>query len=185
MAENFWAADSEDGVMDERTQNLINECKRQEESCCYTSTTLFEWLKSMRRYRVFFVVFPIVLGGIAAWPLLKQQSGYEWLTGLCALLAGLVPAIQKALNLDVSLDVIAKHAHQYKILQDRFRQASTITALGKVEDFGKEFHELMERMDAARSSSLTPPERFFKKAREKIEAGHYDFQVDEIQKNSL
>lgn len=164
--------------MDERTQNLINECKRQEESCRYISTTLFEWLKSMRWYRVFFVVSPIVLGGIAAWPIFKQQPGYEWLTGLCALLAGLAPAIQKALNLDVSLDVIAKYAHQYKILQDRFRQASSITALGTAEDFGKEFHELMERMDAARSSSLTPPERFFKKARDKIQAGHYDFSVD-------
>lgn len=52
--------------MDARTQNLIEECKRQEESCLYTSTTLFEWLKSMRRYRVLFVVAPIILGGIAA-----------------------------------------------------------------------------------------------------------------------
>ena len=87
--------------MDARTQNLIEECKRQEESCLYTSTTLFEWLKSMRRYRVLFVVAPIILGGIAAWPIFKQQPGCEWLTGLCALLAGITPAIYKALNLDV------------------------------------------------------------------------------------
>lgn len=164
--------------MEGRTQNLIDECKRREESCLYTSTTLFEWLKSMRWYRLFFVVIPIALGGIAAWPLLKQQSGYEWLTGICALLAGLAPAIYKALNLDVSLDVIAKHAHQYKILQDRFRQAWRVTALSAAEDFEKEFCGLMERMDVARSSSLTPPERFFKRARTKIQAGHYDFSID-------
>lgn len=178
MAENIWIPDSEVYVMDERTQNLIDECKRQEESCLYTSAILFEWLKSMRRYRVFFVVGPILLGGVATWPLLQHQTGYEWLTGVCALLAGIAPAIYKALDLDVSLAVISKHAHQYKILQDHFRQAWRVAALGGAEGFEKEFHELMERMDVVRSSSLTAPERFFKKARAKIQAGHYDFGVD-------
>jgi len=164
--------------MDARTENLVEECKRQEESCLYTSTTLFEWLKSMRRYRVLFVVMPIVFGGIATWPLFKQQPGYEWLTGLCALLAGITPAIYKALNLDVSLNVIAKQAHQYKILQDRFRQAWRVSALGAQDEFVNEFQALMARMDAVRSTSLTPPESFFKKARRKIMDGHYEFSVD-------
>ena len=38
--------------------------------------------------------------------------------------------------------------------------------------------ELMKRMDAARSHSLTPPERFFQKAKEKIKKGEYDYDVD-------
>jgi len=116
--------------MDERTQNLIDECKRLEESCLYTSTTLFEWLKRLRLWKGVFVVAPIVLGAVAAWPILKQQTGYEWLTGVCALLAGIAPAVYKALDFDVSLDTVAKHAHQAKILQDRFRQAWRVTALG-------------------------------------------------------
>jgi hypothetical protein len=165
--------------MDERTQNLIDECKRLEESCLYTSTTLFEWLKRLRLWKVVFVVAPIVLGAVAAWPILKQQTGYEWLTGVCALLAGIAPAVYKALDFDVSLDTVAKHAHQAKILQDRLRQAWRVTALGGFEDFKKEFDDLMTRVDAARSTSLTAPERFFTKAREKIAAGHYSFSVDE------
>ena len=36
----------------------------------------------------------------------------------------------------------------------------------------------MGRMDAARAASLTPPERFFRKAKAKIGAGHYEFDVD-------
>ena len=164
--------------MDERTQNLIDECKRQEESCLYTSTTLFEWLKSLRCWRVFFVVVPIILGAVATWPLLRQQADYKWLTGACALLAGLAPAVYKALNFDVSLDMITKYAHEFKILQDRFRQAWRVTALGSFDDFKKEFDNLMARMDVARSSSLIAPERFFKKARNKIQVGHYDFNVD-------
>jgi hypothetical protein len=178
MAENLRHADPEDRLMDERTRNLIEECKRLEESCLYTSTTLFEWLKRLRLWKGVFVVAPICLGAIATWPILKQQPGYEWLTGLCALLAGIAPAVYKALDFDVSLDAVARHAHQAKILQDRFRQAWRVTSLGPFDDFKKEFDDLMARVDAARGASLTAPERFFKKAQRKIQAGDYDFSVD-------
>ena len=94
--------------MEERTQNLIDECRRMEESCLYTSTTLFEWLKSLRRWKLFFVVIPIVLGGVATWPLLAKQDGYKWVTGICALLAGMAPAIYKALDFDVNLNSVAQ-----------------------------------------------------------------------------
>jgi len=165
--------------MDERTQNMIDECRRMEESCLYTSTTLFEWLKCLRFWRAFFVVIPIILGGLATWPLLAKQDEYKWLTGVCALLAGFAPAIYKALDFDVSLNGIAQYAHLSKTLQDRFRQAWRVTALGPFDDFKNEFDDLMTRKDAARASSLTAPERFFLKARKKIEAGHYSFSVDE------
>lgn len=164
--------------MEQRLEAMIAECKRQEESCRYTSTTLFEWLKSLRRWRVAFVVVPIVLGAVATWPLLARQGGYEWVTGTCALVAGLIPAVYKALNFDVSLDALSKAAHGFKTLQDRFRQAANITALSGLDSLEAEFPGLMERLDAAREASVTPPERFFKKARRKISAGHYDFQVD-------
>lgn len=178
MAEDFRAANSADGVTDERTQNLIDECRRQEESCLYTSTTLFEWLKWLRIWKVFFVVAPILLGGVATWPLLSRQDTYKWVTGVCALLAGLTPAVYKALDFDVSLDSVAKNANQLKTLQDRFRQAWRVNALGPFLDFKKEFDDLMTLRDAARSAGLTAPEYFFRKARGKIEAGHYEFEVD-------
>ena len=83
--------------MDEQMKSLKAECKRQEESCLYTSTTLFEWLKSLRRWRIAFVVAPIVLGAVAAWPLLNRRDGLDWLPGLYALSAGVIPAVYKAL----------------------------------------------------------------------------------------
>lgn len=79
--------------MDDRTLEMIKECKRMEESCLYTAATLYEWLKSLRFWRAFFVVIPIVLGGVATWPLLTRQDQYKWVTGVCALMAGLAPAI--------------------------------------------------------------------------------------------
>lgn len=165
--------------MDESIQSLIAECKRQEESCLYMSTTIFEWLKSLRCWRIVFVIVPIILGAIATAPIVVHKPGFEWLTATCALFAGIIPAIYKALNLDVGLEELASHAHQFKILQDRFRQAWRITAHGRFEEFKAEFTELMDRMDSARSSSLTAPERFFKKAQRKIKNGHYDFGVDQ------
>jgi hypothetical protein len=37
----------------------------------------------------------------------------------------------------------------------------------------------MDRLDVARSTSITAPEKYFQKAQKKIGAGHYDFGVDE------
>ncbi|PYU48757.1 MAG: hypothetical protein DMG53_06380 [Acidobacteria bacterium] len=165
-------------MTDTRTQNIVDECKRQEESCLYTSTSLLEWLKRLRVWKALFIITPIILGGVATWPLLAHHDEYKWFTGVCALLAGFSPALYKALDFDVSLKVIAQHAHEFKILQDRFRQAWRIAALGPFPEFKKEFDDLMARMDAARAASLTPPERFFKKAKAKIGGGHYDFGVD-------
>jgi hypothetical protein len=164
--------------MDDRTAALVAECRRQEESCLYTSTTLYEWLKSLRRWRVGFVVLPIMLSAVATWKLLEKQAGYEWITGTCALLAGLVPAVYKALRFDVSLEGLEKTASQFKTLQDRFRQAAKITALSSLDQLEADFARLMEQLGTARAASLTPPERFFKSTQRKIAAGHYDFSVD-------
>lgn len=101
-----------------------------------------------------------------------------WLTAVCAFIAGVFPAIYKALDLDVSLKTVADHAHIFKVLQDKFRQAWTISAHGSIDEFSIQFNELANRMDVARSASLTPPESFFLKAKKKIEAGHYKFEVD-------
>jgi hypothetical protein len=158
-------------MTDERTQNTIDECRRQEESCLYTSTSLFEWLKFLRAWKTFFIITPIILGGLSTWPLLTHHDEYKWFSGVCALLAGFSPALYKALDFDVSLKVIAQHAHEFKILQDRFRQAWRIAALGPFSDFKKEFDGLTARMDVARAASLTPPERFFKEAQLKIAGG--------------
>jgi hypothetical protein len=165
-------------MTDERAQNTVDECKRQEESCLYTSTSLFEWLKYLRGWKAFFIISPIILGGLSTWPLLAHRDEYKWFTGVCALLAGFSPALYKALDFDVSLKVIAQHAHEFKTLQDRFRQAWRISALGPVADFKKEFDDLMLRMDAARAASLTPPERFFKKTQTKVKSGDYTFGTD-------
>ena len=161
--------------MELAAQALVEECQRQEESCLYTSTALFEWLKDLRRWRTAFIALPIVFAGIATSALLKH---WEWVTGISALLAGIMPAIFKSLELDKDLAAITRYANTFKILQDRFRQAWCISALGDFEEFKKEFAGLMTKLDDARTASIPPPERYFKKAQAKIEKGHYNFRAD-------
>lgn len=161
--------------MDARSQEIVNECKRQEESCLYTSTALFGWLKEVRVWRVAFIVLPIVAGSIASAKILLKDSSYDWLTAIAALTAGLFPAIFKALDLDVSLKTISDSASRFKILQDRFRQASRVGATGSAEDLEEEFKGLMNRMDDARSASPGIPDRHFKGAQKKIKKGDYSF----------
>ncbi len=102
----------------------------------------------------------------------------KWLIAAFALLAGLIPAIYETLKRDVHIDEIARHAAVFKKLHDGFRQAATVTALGPWQDFKAEFDGLMGRMDAARSTSLTPPEHCLEAARRKVAADHYKVDAD-------
>ena len=152
--------------MDEQTQKLIVECKRQEENCLFTSVSLYIWLREVRWRKRAFIVAPIVFGGLATWTVLDRPD-LIWLTATLALLAGLFPAIYEALKLDVHIEEIARLAAEFKNLQDRFRQASNITALAPYEEFRSDFENLMLRMDTARGGSITAPERCFKAAQKK------------------
>ncbi len=105
-----------------------------------------------------------------------RLGGYEDVNDADRL--GRDPAIFEALKLDTHIDEIARQAASLKNLQDSFRQAATVTALGPFEEFQSQFIRLMDRMDDARATSITPPERCFKAAQKKIDAGHYDFVVD-------
>lgn len=161
--------------MDLTVDALRLECQRQEESCLYTSTALYEWVKNLRVWRTVFIALPIVCAAVATSALLKH---WPWVTGIAAFVAGVLPAIFKALDLDRDLAVITRFANTFKSLQDRFRQASNITALGNVEDFKKEFASLRSKLDDARMAGIPPPERYFKKAQAKIGKGHYAFEAD-------
>jgi hypothetical protein len=161
--------------MELATQALVDECKRQEESCLYTSTALFEWLKALRLWRIILITTPIILSAVAASAMVKH---YEWIVGTAALMAGIFPAVLKALNLDKDLAAIARQASQYKILQDRFRRSWRVCALGNSEEFQREFKANMKMMDDLRLASPAVPDRFFAKAQRKISKGHYDFAVD-------
>jgi hypothetical protein len=98
--------------MDRRSQEIIDECKRQEESCLYTSTALFSWQKETRKLRVVFIVVPIVCGSFASARILMRDPTYDWAVAILSLVAGLFPAIFKALDLDVSLATIADSANR-------------------------------------------------------------------------
>jgi hypothetical protein len=162
-------------MKDLRTEEIVKECKRQEQSCLYTSTALFSWLDEVRVWRIVFIVLPIIAGTVASAKILLKNSDYDWITAIAALLAGLFPAIFKALDLDVSLKNISDSANRFKSLQDRFRQASSIGAGGVPEALEEDFKTLMNRMDEVRSASPPIPERHFKNAQKKIRKGDYTF----------
>jgi hypothetical protein len=166
--------------MDKRSQEIIDEAKRQEESCLYTSTALFSWQIEVRYWRWAFIVTPIICGSFASAKIFIKDPTYDWPVAIAALVAGLFPAIFKALDLDVSLKTIGDSANRFKTLQDRFRQASLIGATRATEDLEEEFKALMDRMDDARASNPTIPERHFEKAKKKIQKG--DFAFDSVKK---
>lgn len=177
MAEDLRAPDSDIRAVEARRREIVKEALRQSESCLWTSTMLFTWLRRVRFQRQVFVAAPIVLGALAGFAVLKEVAP-TWVIAILALLASLFPALADALKIETSVDEISRVAAEYKALQDRFRRLARITALGDVDDAEKALAELMDRMDVARSTSLTPPQSYFDAARKQIEGGHYDFAVD-------
>ena len=161
--------------LDPRSQAIVDECKRQEESCLYTSTALYTWQKEVRALRVAFIVLPIIFGSIATVRVFVRDPSLDWVVALCAFVAGLFPAIFKALDLDVSVKTIGDSANRFKSLQDRFRQASRIAATKMPDELEAEFKVLMDKMDEARTANPSVPERHFKDAQKKILGGAYSF----------
>lgn len=164
--------------MTSKTTELALECKRQSESCLYTSTALFIWLRFMRGMRIVFLIVPLVLGSLAGWQLLKQVDAAKLFTSVCAFLAGLLPTVYAALKFDDSLSECKRLSGEFKNLQDCFRQAALVSSRKPFAEFEKDVSRLMDRLEKARAVSYTAPEWCFAAAQRKVKKGDYDFDVD-------
>jgi hypothetical protein len=159
---------------------LAQECKRYSESCLYTSTSFFYWLRVLRLAKTTFIVAPLVLGSLAGWNLLTKSEDPNWkiATAICSLLAGLLPSVYSALKLDDNLQVVSTVAGEFKNLQDRFRMAALVSSKKPFPEFEADVKPLLERLEKARARSLTPPELCFWLAQRKVKSGDYTFDVD-------
>ena len=166
--------------MAKRNDDLIQECTREVENCLYASTSMFIWLRWRRHVKTFFIVTPLVLGSFATWELMTQSE--HWLVRLiaafAAFIAGLMPSIYAALKYDDDIDKLRLVAAEFKNLQDRFRQVAVISSKKSFKEFEADFRCVMDRMEAARVESVTPPEWAFKQAQKKVQSGDYTFDVD-------
>lgn len=166
--------------MKSKAAELALECKRQSESCLYTSTTLFIWLRFLRTVRLFFIIVPLIAGAFAGWNILTKidLEGVKLFTAICAFVAGLMPTVYSALKFDENLEKCARLAGEFKNLQDRFRQAALVSSRKSFADFEADVKPLMDRLELARGVSVTPPEWMFRRAQKKVKSGDYDFDID-------
>jgi hypothetical protein len=163
-----------------KNSELALECKRLSESCLYTSTALFIWLRWVRAVKVSFIVVPLMLGSLATWNVLTalDLKSAKVFTSVCAFLAGLLPTVYAALKFGDHLEECKHLAGEFKNLQDRFRQAALVSSRKTFGDFEKDVELLIQRLEKARSSSFTAPEWCFRAAQKKIKTGDYEFDVD-------
>lgn len=166
--------------MENKVEQLIQECRRQSEGCLYTSTSLFIWLRTLRYLKVIFIVAPLVLGSLAGGKLLltADVANAKVFSAICAFFAGLLPSIYAALKYDDRLKECISLAAEFKNLQDRFRQAALVASEKSFPAFDAHFNELMNRLELARKSSFTAPEWCFRRAQKKIKGGDYHYDVD-------
>jgi len=166
--------------MTSKRVELIKECQRQSESCLYSSTTLFIWLRCLRIINTVFVTVPLVLGSFAGWQLVTYSSveSIKFLVAGTSFIAGLLPTIYSALKFDDYLANCTALAGTYKNLQDQFRFAALVSSKNPISEFDLEVRSLYSALERARQTSFTAPEWCFRSAQRKIDQGDYKFEVD-------
>ena len=153
-------------------EDLIRECKRQEESCQYTSTALYGWLAAAQWQNRAWNALPIACGALASFAVLAQALPV--VAGFLAMLAGLLPAIYDKLGIQAHTDDIAAQAGAYKNLENRFRQAAEIISADGAGALKAELERLMQQIEVLRAKPLMIPPKHFEAGRAKIKSGHYE-----------
>jgi hypothetical protein len=164
-----------------QTNALIDECRRQEESCKYTAASLYIWQKHARIWKVAFIVAPIILGSIAGSQILgilDDDTG-KFVALFCGLLAGFFPAIYSGLEMGMQVQEIGRAAAEFTSLRDRFRQLANVASQTNFAEFNAAFEVMMDRKDSVRGNAPSAPEWCFRRAQKKIDKGDYSFTVDD------
>ena len=164
--------DTDSSPMTNPTEALARECRELSlNTCLYTSATFFVWLRILRTTRIVLTAAAVICGALATWKALKHE--YELMMAVFALLAAVIPPLQRSLGLDAEIDKYARLAGEFKNLQDRFRRAADIGSQKPFAEFEAEAKELFDRLDKARMPSATPPQLCFYIARWQIQRGYY------------
>jgi hypothetical protein len=182
MAEDIRKSDSNPRRTLSSHAEIAAEAMRQSESALYTSTMLYLWLRTVKLQQRAVTLAPIVLTALAGFTYVKDWLPV-WGVAMMAFLATLIPSVAEKMEIETHVDELKRLAAEYKSLQDRFRILAKITILEAPDMASSELTTLMDRMDVVRSSSITPPESYFEKAREKIKSGDYDFTVDTLKRD--
>jgi hypothetical protein len=152
---------------------LITECRDEEESCLYTSTAFYIWLRWLKAARALLWAGGAIGSLLAASQILKGSADYRFTAALAALAGVLLPALVKALRLDAAIRDYTKAAGQFKNLQGEFRRLAAVWSYKEFPEFEQHARRAFIAMNEARKPSLTPPEICFRLARRKIRRGHY------------
>lgn len=152
---------------------IAKEARRQFENCLYTSSSLYEWLKLLKFLDGLMTISPIIFGSLATWKVLDTGDS-KFFVSFCALMAAIIPIIQKSSKIKEKIAEVGKAAGCYTNMRDRFRQIAMISAHKDVPNLEIDFQALMQKMEEVRLNGTTAPELSFKAAQRKIKLGDYD-----------
>lgn len=180
MAKDFRDDDPAIGDVSRAKAALIVDCAREEENALYTSTNFFIWLRCLKAVRTLLWIGAAVGSALAASHILRGDPELKLVMASAALAGVLLPGIARAIRLDTTIREYAAAASTFKNLQGEFRRARLVGSNEPYAEFKAETRKLFKAMNDARKPSMTPPDWCFQLARQKIKAGHYIHDVDEV-----
>lgn len=174
MEENLRHDDSLGSGLDAARTALIAECEREEESCLYTSTSFYVWLRTLKAIRVSLWAAGAIGSIVSASNILSGELGRPVITAGFALAGIVMPGLVKAVNLDSTIKEYAAAAATFKNLQGEFRRTAKVSSNKPFSQFESEARKAFTAINEARKLSLTPPEWCFRRAQRKVKGGDYD-----------
>ncbi len=165
---------------------LAKTCHRYYESCLWSSTIYFIMLGRLRKVKAWVAVIPILIGTTPGLTTVLKLTSSQQVTKLdvfisiMSFLSGMMPLIYNALKLDDQIEALKKLAAESINLRDRFRTALEVSVNKSLKEFEEDLRPLIERIEKTREAAVTTPDWAYDKAKKKIDAGHYSFQIDEI-----
>ncbi len=107
MAEDLRRKDPSEGAVEARRREIVKEALRQSESCLWTSTMAFSWLRRVRWQHKAITLAPILLTALAGAAFVK-----EWVpagaVAVVAFLATLIPSIAEALDVQTHVEELKR-----------------------------------------------------------------------------
>ena len=173
MARDFRHDDPADAALIAARAALIEECQREEESCLYTSTSFYIWLRALKTTRAILWVLGAAGSIVSAKSILGGAQEHPILMAGLALAGILMPALVKVVRLDSAIKDYAAAAASFKNLEGEFRRAARVWSNKPFAEFEADARKIFRGMSEARKPSLTPPEWAFRCAQRKIKRGDY------------
>ena len=161
-------------------EKIIEEAKKIEEDCTYSSKTQFEAADSWRKIHLWLGIPATIAAAIAGAAALSQFDNHNIIAGVLAIIVAALSAVATFLNPNEKATCHYNAGNKYNSVKRRVRIFREVDCAGNnsIEDLNKKLDEFGKEKDDLSLASPLTGRKSYEKAKKGIESGEADYKVD-------